>query len=181
MSKNKNKILTTITLLESRLQEIDIERGNIVNEINKLKKTLSKIVDSQPGQSTHLPSLTARPLSNEKIALFRSLFRGREDVFPKLWVSKKTRKTGYSPVCENEWIRGVCNKGSIKCGECENRKFSLLTNEIIRKHLDGEVIIGVYPLMKDETCWFLAVDFDGQSWQDDVLAFFSICKKNNVP
>jgi hypothetical protein len=181
MSKNNKIILTTITLLESRLQEIDIERGNIVNEINKLKKTLTTIVDSQPKQPTQLPSLTAQPLSNEKIVLFRSLFRGREDVFPRYWVSKKTKKTGYSPVCENEWIRGICNKGTIKCGECENRKFSPLTNEITRKHLDGEVTIGVYPLMKDETCWFLAVDFDGQSWQDDVLAFLSMCKKNNVP
>ncbi|MBI4681273.1 MAG: DEAD/DEAH box helicase family protein, partial [Nitrospirae bacterium] len=118
---------------------------------------------------------------NKKIALFRSLFRGREDIYPRLWTSKKTGNKGYSPVCENEWISGICKKPIVKCGDCDNRKFSSLTDDVICRHLDGNITIGIYPMLQGETCYFLAIDFDKQCWQDDVKAFLNTCKQKNIP
>jgi hypothetical protein len=109
------------------------------------------------------------PLSpDEKIALFMDLFQGRRDVFPKRWENPKTSKSGYSPACHNEWVKGVCRKPHIKCSECLNQAFIPVTDHIIRKHFTGEKVgdsrrdhtIGIYPMLKDETCWFLSVDFD---------------------
>ncbi|MEW6715862.1 MAG: restriction endonuclease subunit R, partial [Nitrospirota bacterium] len=84
-------------------------------------------------------------------------------------------------VCENEWINGICRKPVGKCGDCINRKFSQLTNEVIHRHLDGNITIGIYPMLQDETCCFLAIDFDKQCWPDDVKAFLSTCKQQNIP
>lgn len=181
MSKNRDEILKTIAFLESRLHKVNSERELLINDINKLKHTLSEVAIPTPKQPPQISSINANSPISGKIALYRSLFRGRDDLFPKLWLSKKTGKTGYSPVCENEWVRGVCKKGSIKCGECENRKFSPLTDEVIHEHLKGDITIGIYPMFEDETCYFLAVDFDKQNWQDDAGAFLATCKKNNVP
>lgn len=122
-----------------------------------------------------------------KIALFRSLFRGREEVYPRRFVSKKTGKPGYAPVCANEWVRGICEKPRIKCGECPHRAFLPVTDEVIRWHLSGkdkagqEFIAGVYPMLADETCYFLAMDFDKESWRDDVLAVMETCRILQIP
>ena len=118
------------------------------------------------------------PLSkNEKVALFRSLFAGRLDVFPKLWRNPKTKKQGYAPACANEWVRGVCEKPRVKCGACPNQAFLELTDLVIVDHLQGRHLAGVYPLLKDETCWFLAVDFDKGDWQEDVAAYVATCRR----
>ncbi|MEI6154505.1 MAG: DEAD/DEAH box helicase family protein, partial [Deltaproteobacteria bacterium] len=118
---------------------------------------------------------------NDKIRLFRSLFRGREDVYPKLWVSNKNGSTGYSPVCGNEWMRGICNKPAVRCSDCSHRKLTPLTDQVIQKHLEGKIVIGVYPLLQDDTCCLLAIDFDGRSWKDDVKAFLTTCKDVAIP
>ena len=75
--------------------------------------------------------------SQAKIALFRSLFRGREDVYPRRFESRKTGKSGYAPACANEWVRGICEKPRIKCAECPNRRFLPVTDDVIRWHLSG--------------------------------------------
>ncbi|CAA7627437.1 Putative helicase (fragment) [Candidatus Terasakiella magnetica] len=122
-----------------------------------------------------------------KIALFRSLFRGREDVFPKRWSNPKNGKSGYSPACANEWVPRLCGKPKVKCGDCPNRNFLPVTDTVIAQHLRGEgadgrdFIIGVYPMLADETCWFLAADFDKKSWRDDVAAFLEACRIKNIP
>ncbi|WP_425411950.1 TOTE conflict system archaeo-eukaryotic primase domain-containing protein [Magnetospirillum moscoviense] len=122
-----------------------------------------------------------------KIALFRSLFRGREDVFPKRWSNPKSGKSGYSPSCANEWVPRLCGKPKVKCGDCPNRHFLPVTDTIIAQHLRGEgsdgrdFIIGVYPMLADETCWFLAADFDKKSWRDDVAAFLETCRIKDIP
>jgi hypothetical protein len=76
-----------------------------------------------------------RSSTGEKIALFRSLFRGREDVYPRRFESKKTGRSGYAPACGNEWVRGICEKPRIKCGDCPHRAFLHVTDEVIRCHL----------------------------------------------
>ncbi|MBF0502973.1 MAG: DEAD/DEAH box helicase family protein [Candidatus Riflebacteria bacterium] len=122
-----------------------------------------------------------------KIALFHSLFRGREDVFPRRFVSRKTGKSGYSPVCGNEWVRDLCDKRSVKCGDCPNRRFIPVTNEATHHHLSGKdengrpFVMGVYPMMLDETCFFLAADFDKESWLEDVAEFLATCHRLNLP
>ncbi|HMF61542.1 MAG TPA: DEAD/DEAH box helicase family protein, partial [Vicinamibacterales bacterium] len=125
--------------------------------------------------------------SQAKIALFRSLFRGREDVYPRRFESRTTGKSGYAPACGNEWVRGICEKPRIKCAECPNRRFLPVTDDVIRWHLSGRdetgqaFVAGVYPLLQDETCFFLAVDFDKAGWQEDAAAFLEACRRLNLP
>jgi len=125
--------------------------------------------------------------SQAKIALFRSLFRGRDDIYPRRFESRKTGKSGYAPACANEWVRGICEKPRIKCAECPNRRFLPVTDDVIRWHLSGHdadgqsFVAGVYPLLRDETCFFLAVDFDKAGWQEDAAAFLDACRRLNLP
>jgi len=119
----------------------------------------------------------------EKVALFRSLFRGRDDIYPRRFESRKTGKSGYAPVCANEWVRGICEKPRIKCAVCPSRRFLPVTDDVIRWHLTGRddhnqaFVAGVYPLLLDETCFFLAVDFDNTGWQADAVAFLQGCRR----
>jgi len=125
--------------------------------------------------------------SRAKIALFRSLFRGREDVYPRRFESRRTGKSGYAPACANEWVPGICEKPRIKCAECPNRRFLPVTDDVIRWHLSGHdetaqaFVAGVYPLQQDETCFFLAVDFDKAAWREDATAFLQACRRLDLP
>lgn len=122
-----------------------------------------------------------------KIALFRTLFRGREDVWPRRFESLRTGKSGYAPACANEWRPGVCEKPRIKCAVCPHRQFLPVTDEAIHAHLTGTddagkpFTMGVYPMLRDETCHFLAVDFDGKAWGEDATACLSTCIRRGVP
>jgi superfamily II DNA or RNA helicase/very-short-patch-repair endonuclease len=122
-----------------------------------------------------------------KIALFRTLFHGREDVYPRRFESRKTGKAGYSLACGNEWVRGICEKPRIKCSECPHQRFLPVTDAVIRWHLSGQddqglgFVMGVYPMLLDETCFFLAADFDKATWRDDAGAFWETCHQMNMP
>lgn len=116
----------------------------------------------------------------EKIKLFMSLFRGRDDVYAKRWQSKEG-KTGYSPVCLNEWVKGICSKPKIKCSDCENKNYETLDSSVVDSHLRGKAVFGMYPMLPDETCYFLAIDFDDEGWQKDIKALRDICIKKNIP
>jgi hypothetical protein len=122
-----------------------------------------------------------------KVTLFRSLFRGREDVYARRFESRRTGKSGYAPACANEWVRGVCEKPRIKCAECPHRHFLPLSDEVIRWHLSGHddsgqpFVAGVYPMLQDETCFFLAVDFDKVGWREDATAFLDTCVQMDLP
>jgi superfamily II DNA or RNA helicase len=119
--------------------------------------------------------------TDEKVALFRRLFRGRTDVYPVRWESKTTGKSGYAPACGNEWLAGVCEKPRIKCGECNNRLLIPLSGTVIYEHLAGKRTVGVYPLLTDDTCQFLAADFDEAEWREDAKAFYQSCHELGVP
>lgn len=119
--------------------------------------------------------------THEKLALFRRLFRGRADVYPIRWESKTTGKAGYAPACANEWRAGVCEKPRIKCGDCGNRLLIPLSDSVIYDHLAGEHTVGIYPLLEDDSCHFLAVDFDEAEWRDDARAFSQACAELGVP
>ena len=125
--------------------------------------------------------------SEVKIALFRSLFRGRQDVYPRRFENRKTGRAGYSPACGNEWVKGVCEKPRIKCSECPHQRFLPVTEEVIRWHLSGQddhgrsFVMGVYPMMLDESCFFLAADFDKTTWKEDAAAVLQTCRKMSLP
>lgn len=135
----------------------------------------------------HVASVNHGSPTEAKIALFRSLFRGREDVYPQRFESRTSGKAGYSPACANEWVRGICEKPRVKCATCQHRQFLPMTDEVIRWHLTGrdnrgnDFVAGVYPMMLDETCFFLAMDFDKQNWQDDSLAVLRTCRQMSLP
>src|SRR5881397_3695000 len=125
--------------------------------------------------------------ADAKIRLFRSLFRGRDDVYPRRFESRKTGKSGYAPACGNEWIRGICEKPRIKCADCQHQRFLPITDEVIRWHLSGfdpagqPFVAGIYPMLQDETCFFLAVDFDKEGWREDAGAFLKTCRAMGMP
>lgn len=132
-------------------------------------------------------NVTHRSDATEKVLLFRSLFRGREDVCARRFESQKTGRGGYAPLCRNEWVRGICEKPRIKCAICLNRDFVTVGEAEIRWHLIGRdshkkpFVMGLYPMLLDESCWFLAVDLDKAGWQNDALALVSVCKKLQIP
>jgi hypothetical protein len=116
-----------------------------------------------------------RPLAT-RYACSVPYFAGRTDVFPKRWENMKQGRSGYSPACGNEWVRGICEKPKVKCGECPNQAFIPLGERVIADHLGGRITAGIYPLLADDTCWFVAADFDDESWQDDVSAVVEVAR-----
>lgn len=131
-------------------------------------------------------TVTMHSTSEEKIGLFRSLFKGRDDVFARRWQSGTTGKSGYQPVCGNEWTDGLCDKKKYKCAICPNRSLLPLTDRDIFNHLAGKDsncrdVTGIYPLLSDDTCCFLCADFDDEHYIDDITAFCSICAEYSIP
>jgi hypothetical protein len=126
----------------------------------------------------------------EKIRLFRRLFAGRQDVFALRWENRKDGRSGYAPACANEWVAGVCGKPKIKCGACPNQAFIPVSDDDIDRHLRGspdshgrgaEYVMGIYPLLHDDRCWFLAADFDDENWAEDARAYLETCRARSIP
>ncbi|MHB8841416.1 MAG: TOTE conflict system archaeo-eukaryotic primase domain-containing protein [Candidatus Aquicultor sp.] len=174
--------------LQSQLEKALAENAKLRDENRRLREQLGlPVIAVEPVQTTIFDiaqgcsnTITNLSSAETKIALFRSLFQGREDVFAMRWEGR-SGKSGYSPACLHEWDRELCAKPRIKCAQCENREFRAVTDEIINNHLSGKHTIGIYPLLLDETCWFLAVDFDKAAWRDDVAFFMQACKEVEIP
>ncbi|KWN68404.1 DEAD/DEAH box helicase [Burkholderia ubonensis] len=132
---------------------------------------------SPAGRSTGAPILSP----DQKVQLFRRLFRGRTDVYPLRWESRNSGKSGYAPACANEWRTGICDKPRIRCADCGHRVLLPLEDQVIYAHLAGDHTVGLYPLMPDGTCYLLAVDFDEEGWRDDAMAFRQSCEELGVP
>ena len=208
-----NNLEQEIADLEQRLHALDSERAILTQALATLRQQRQEQIESF-AQRVAEATVTHQSSRQDKIKLFRDLFKGREDVYPKRFESSKTGKKGYSPVCVNdkfawwanlhaeaahrargrdapsEWHPTLCHKPRIKCGDCQYRAYLPVTDAVITNHLKGvgnpakpneDYVIGVYPLLQDQRCWFLAVDFDKASWQQDVLAFATVCKTENVP
>jgi hypothetical protein len=147
----------------------------------ELTETRARLAELKASLVVQPDSITTPSTAAEKVALFRSRFRGREDIYPRFWTNARTGRKGYAPACRNEWARGLCEKPRVKCGECPNQAFLPVDDQVILDHLQGRHVIGVYPLLADETCWFLAADFDKTSWTDDVAALVETCRANGLP
>ena len=160
----------------SRLRQILQGRRTPVNEIREeklIEKTLSRKFSLE-----------------EKVALFSGLFRGREDVFARRWHSKTSGKSGYQPVCSNDWRIGLCDKKKQKCAECPNRQFVAPAyndyfNHLAGKDEWGQDVMGIYVITSDNRCHLLCADFDDKNcehgYQKDVLAFVGVCKGWAIP
>lgn len=175
----KNELLEKLAREEAGLAELDRQQQATRSRIEALRAELAAAPPSAP---LVLPaSLSAQALTiAEKVGLFRMLFKGREDIFPTRFVSKKADKSGYAPACANKFVRGVCELPKIKCGQCQNQAFTAVGDQVVLDHLRGRHVMGVYPLLEDETCWFLAVDFDKSSWQEDVGALVETCRAVDI-
>jgi len=140
-----------------------------------------------PALKPQFTSLNRHSPPGEKIACFRSLFRGRTDVYPQRFESRRTGRAGYSPACSNEWVRGICEKPRIKCSNCPNQDWIPVTDRLIRWHLSGKdssglpFVMGVYPMLLDESCHFLALDMDGEGWQEDAASLADIVHRLELP
>ena len=162
-----------------------MENELLHKEIDRLQSLLSS-----KGTPSTLPIMKRHLSLKEKVDVFRNLFKGREDVFARRWYSRTSAKSGYQPVCRNEWDRQLCDKKRYKCTECPNRSFKPLEYEDIYRHLEGKSsngqdVIGAYAILTDNTCNFLCADFDDKScehgyWKD-VLAYVGVCKDWDVP
>jgi superfamily II DNA or RNA helicase len=175
----RDQLIADIEAVEARLAHLAGEESQARNQLATLRAELGSIDATQTWIRVSLaPSRpVATPATPEqKVALFRQLFSGRTDVFPTRFVSKKTGKPGYAPACTNKCVRGVCELPKIKCGECPNQAFVPVDDAAVLAHLRGQHVMGVYPLLEDETSWFLAVDFDKKTWIDDVSAFVATCR-----
>ena len=166
----------------ARLKEI-LQANGIAYEVATANTDEEKVYSVISFPDVHLGK-------DERVELFRSLFRGREDVFARRWYSKATNKGGYQPVCVNEWRRSVCDKKAVKCADCPNRNFLPLGYDEICRHLIGNDengcdVVGIYAIMLDNNCAFLCTDFDDKSckhgYKDDVLAFVGVCRDWNIP
>src|ERR1700737_722633 len=178
-----------ITELMTRLTALERERAAIVAEIETLRSApseqtaVTKVISSEKADDL----VDRNSTIESKIALFRQLFHGRSDVFPIRWENRKTGRSGYAPACANEWQPGVCEKPKVKCSACPNQAFFAVDDVSIERHLRGTdangspFVMGVYPMLVENTCWFLAADFDEGEWQRDVFAFKETCQRHKIP
>ncbi|MEW9124629.1 MAG: DEAD/DEAH box helicase family protein [Thermotaleaceae bacterium] len=187
-------------LLE-KYQAVLAENNNLKEEIKRLKaeldieksqvsfdETFEEKSQCQMFQQESISHVLPSGVDNmsdptEKIKLFMTLFKGREDVYAKRWENPKKGTAGYSPSCLNEWRPGVCGKPKGKCTDCSYKSYAVLDETVIDNHLRGRknLVVGIYSLCLDETCHFLAIDFDGEEWQKDISVLREVCVEFNIP
>ena len=149
--------------IEAELHDLEARRQGLLAEMRGIRSA---------AESPELPFGKGTPGTNEeKIDLFLSLFGARRSVYPKLWINLKKGSKGYSPACSNEWVHGVCEKPRVKCSDCPNQNFPPLDHSAIHSHLIGRHTIGTYAIREDDSCIFLAADFDGDGWMQDIEAY----------
>jgi superfamily II DNA or RNA helicase len=178
--EEENQMLRkTIERLKS-LHDSNFQESN-TDFLHIEQQAIAKIKESEIPINEANEIINKHSASAEKIELFMSLFRGRQDIFAKRWENKKQQTSGYSPACANEWTSGICLKPKIKCSVCNHKDYLELNKQVIENHLRGNIVAGVYPLLTDETCWFLAIDFDDEDWKKDISALRKVCTQFDIP
>lgn len=181
----ENRLLREqLAKLQSRLDEIIppvAENPTLQDTETSEVQPLPPLPPLPPSAAPILPSLNNQSPSADKIKLFMSLFCGRTDVYARRWENKAKGTSGYSPACLNEWTRNVCRKPKVSCAACTHKEYAALDETVIDRHLRGELVAGVYPLLPDETCRFLAIDFDKGEWRRDVTTVADVCAEFEIP
>ena len=156
----------SINTIETRLREIDLQRLQLLAELRELKAKTAL-----PVPALALDARTYPKTPEERVALFEKLFVARTDIYPRFWENRQTGRTGYSPVCEPMWE----GKRRLKPTEIYARygscKFEPLDHKVIEAHLRGKIVAGTYTIRPNDTCIFLAADFDGNGWKGDSGAY----------
>lgn len=161
----------------------DLDKKELIQIIQKLEKENKELKEKLYGKIEEKEAKTESKAisSEEKLKIFMEVFKGRTDLYAKRWTSNKTGKSGYLPVCKNEFSTYKCDKPRVKCSECPYRELLPLTDDVVLKHLKGEMTIGIYPLLPGDLCNFLAIDFDKKTYEKDVSAFWNICDELSIP
>jgi superfamily II DNA or RNA helicase len=164
---------------EARIRRLEAEHIDAKARLTELRAKVAALDEPPVARlEPSRPLATASRSPAEKVKLFRRLFRGRDDLYPTRFVSKKTGKAGYAPACSNKWEPGLCAlKTGGKCSDCANQAFRPVDDAAVLGHLRGKHVMGVYPMLAEETCWFLAVDFDKSTWKEDVRAFAETARR----
>lgn len=180
-----NKLLRQYEVLHKENEDLkSLLKIHGVEYETRMKEDMNKPIYSL----VSVPTITLS--IDERIRLFQSLFKGREDVFARRWFSKTTGKSGYQPVCINEWKQGICDKKKYRCVICPNRNFAPLTSQDMYRHLEGKDeyccdVVGLYAIMQDNNCAFLCADFDDKNckygYKEDVLAYVGVCREWLIP
>ena len=179
-------------ILLNEVYRLKIENNQLKAELGARKSQFLPIMPSVHRPETILPEdelnvenghadVNQASDSFSKIHLFMSLFKGREDVYAKRWENPKKNSAGYAPVCLNQWRPGICGKPKIPCSKCNNTSYAELNETAIENHLRGHLVVGIYPMLPDDTCHFLAMDFDKADWQKDVTTVREVCLEFMVP
>ncbi len=159
--------------LKAILGAFSVKSGNAI----KLPKANVQPEPRPPSTKPPTPPRDSQMMADQRIQLFRALFRGRDDVYAVRWENRKG-KSGYSPACAHEWDPMICKKPGGRCTDCS---YLPLTDDVARAHLLGQKTIGIYPMLSDETCWFLAADFDKEGWQEDARTYLATGRTMHVP
>ncbi len=171
-----------LTKENSRLKaQLGLTRSELTRKTPKEIKTAINIPSDESTDKNCCSDVDSTSDSISKIRLFMSLFKGRDDVYAKRWENSNKGTSGYSPVCLNQWQEGLCVKPKISCSKCENKLYAALDEDVIENHLRGNIVVGIYPMLQDETCFFLAMDFDEADWQHDINVIRDVCIEFNIP
>ena len=157
---------------EAQIAELDLQREAAVTR-------LAELTHLREGRerSAHCGN---EPSPIAKARLFADLFRGREDVFAVRWENATKGRSGYSPRCANEWRPGICAKPKVRCGACQRQAFASLDVQQLLEHLRGQQVVGLYPLLADDSCRLLAIDLDGDTWRADTKLLADVCQSLGV-
>ncbi|MCH8135566.1 MAG: DEAD/DEAH box helicase family protein, partial [Proteobacteria bacterium] len=158
-----------IESINQRLQALEDEKTQLLSRRVELEQVADKLL-------ADLPTLTTK----NKVTLFQKFFVGRRDIYAFRW-ENAAGKSGYALACYNEWQKGLCYKPKIKCSDCTNKAYIPLESKTIYDHLSGKLTVGLYPLTLDDSCYFLAVDFDKSDWQHAAQAFSIVCDEFDIP
>jgi superfamily II DNA or RNA helicase len=171
LTEENNRLKAQLGITQS-----EPSKNNITQIIHK--KT---ILDEESSDSISSSKVNNNSDSTSKINLFMSVFKGRDDVYARRWENKKKASKGFSPVCLNQWQAGLCGKPKVPCVKCANKSYAALDEYVIENHLRGNLVAGIYPMLPDETCHFLAMDFDEANWQKNTSTLRNVCTESNIP
>lgn len=189
---DNRKLLEKYNVLLEEVNRLTKENRLLKAQLGLTKSELSPNITSEIKPKNNIPAdelidrhsfsdVDNQSDTSSKICLFMSLFKGRKDVYAKRWENKNKGRSGYSPVCLNQWQLGICAKPKIPCSKCENKLYAALDEDVIENHLRGNIVVGIYPMLLDETCCFLAIDFDDADWQKDISVLRDVCIEFSIP
>ncbi|RJQ79190.1 MAG: DEAD/DEAH box helicase [Desulfobacteraceae bacterium] len=180
-----NALLEQVNLLTKEnihlRTQLGLPESELIQKTTSAKSTETDLPYKESTRGNSFSGVDCTSDSLSKIRLFMSLFKGREDVYAKRWDNKSKGASGYAPVCLNQWQRGICGKPKIPCSSCKSTFYAGLDESVIEEHLRGNVVVGIYPMLPDETCCFLAMDFDKADWEKDISAVKEVCHEFMVP